>query len=127
MGMSAPKGPSQSQIKTEAQLEAERVKYENEKRRFIENVAQYELIASDQRRALETSFEFTPTGVAPPEGSGLFIPAKFTPSFNPTDWQGNKYAASNMDWFNAPNLGINLPASSNQSTTEGFNWNRRRR
>jgi hypothetical protein len=99
MGPSVPKGPSAQQIKTESQLEEERVKFENEKRLFIERVGSYESIARDRLSGERTSFESA--DFVPMDASGIYIPQKFDPSFDPS-----KFAGQDFSWFNAPNLGI---------------------
>ena len=100
MGPSIPRGPSEAQIKTEAQLEEERVRFENERRKFVERVGSYETIASQRLAGEQSSFEVADW--APMDATGLFIPSKFNPSFDPT-----KFPGQDLSWFNAPNLGIN--------------------
>ena len=102
MPTSMPKGPSKAQIKTEADIEAERVKFENERRLFIERVASYETIASGADGA-RSSFEYKDW--APMDSAGLFIPAKFDPTFDPTKYEGKRHA--DLSWFSAHNLGLN--------------------
>lgn len=101
MPTSIPK-PNKYAIKTKAALEAERVKFENERRLFIERVASYETLASGADGA-RSSFEYKEW--APMDSAGLFIPAKFSPTFDPTKWEKNRHA--NLSWFSAPNLGLN--------------------
>lgn len=100
MGPSVPRGPSEAQIKTESELEAERVRFEGERRRFIERVGAYETIARNNLNGERGSFDTTDW--TPMDSSGLYIPQKFDPSFNPGNYQGQ-----DLSWFSAPNLGIN--------------------
>jgi hypothetical protein len=104
MGPSVPRGPSEAQIKTEAELERERVKFENERRQFVERVGAYESLARTNLSGERSSFEVADW--APMDASGLFVPAKFDPSFDPT-----RYSNQDLSWFSAPNLGINAPGS----------------
>jgi hypothetical protein len=100
MGGSVPRGPSDAQIKTESELEAERVKFEGERRQFLERVGSYELVARNNLSGERGSFDTTDW--TPMDSMGLFIPQKFDPSFNP-----GKYQGQDLSWFSAPNLGIN--------------------
>ena len=124
MGASVPKGPSKAQIKGEAELEAERVKFENERRLFIERVAAYETIASAPS-GQRSSFEYSDW--APMDSTGLFIPAKFSPSFDPSKYEDKPWA--DLSWFSAPNLGINYTQPElqpfNSSGQAGNIFNRR--
>ena len=99
MGPSIPKGPSNAQIKTEAQLEAERVKFEGERRRFVERVGMYETVAQNNLSGERGSFDRADW--TPMDSTGIFIPQKFDPSFNP-----GKYQGQDLGWFAAPNLGL---------------------
>ena len=101
-GHQVPKGPSQAQIKTDAALEAERVKFEDQKRKFIERVASYEMIATDQRSSEGSSFEVADW--TKNYNAGLFIPPKFNPTFDPS-----KFGNQDLSSFAAPNLGLNDP------------------
>ena len=96
----APRGPSDAQIKTESELESERVKFEGERRRFLERVGSYELVARNNLSGERGSFDTTDW--VPMDSAGLFIPPKFDPSFNP-----GKYQGQDLSWFSASNLGVN--------------------
>lgn len=75
---SIPSGPSPEQQRIDAEFERERVKYESEKRRFLEQVASYETLSRGTMRQNASTFEnVAPTTFDP---AGLFIPARFTPS-----------------------------------------------
>lgn len=102
--MAGPNAPSREKIKTEAQLEEERVKFENEKRLFIERVASYELISSQRLAAEGGTFESAPS-MAPIPGS-IQIPERFQASFDPTKFEQLNFR-TDLSWFTAPNLGIN--------------------
>lgn len=103
--MAGPNIPSREKIKTETQLEEERVRFENEKRLFIERVASYESIASERLAAQKNTMEFVPTSqTAAPDS--LFIPQRFGASFDPTKYEQLPFK-TDLSWFTAPNLGIN--------------------
>lgn len=102
--MAGPNIPSRAQIKTETQLEEERVKFENEKRLFIERVASYELIASQRLGQEAGSFEYAPSTETIP--GSIQTPAQFQASFDPTKFEALNYR-TDLSWFTAPNLGIN--------------------
>lgn len=102
MGPSVPKAKSDAEIKTEAQLEEERVRFEGEKRQFIERAASYEALARDNLSGERTSFEAVDW--VPPSAVGIQIPQKFDPTFDPTNI---RYQGQDLSWFKAPNLGIN--------------------
>ena len=107
MGPSIPRGPGEGQIKTEAYLEQERVKFEDEKRRFIERVGSYETIARSNLSGERASFEVSDW--TPMDSAGLFIPAKFDPTFDPNtskQLQGQRLDRLDLSWFNADNLGF---------------------
>lgn len=101
--MSGPKIPSQAKIKRDAQLEEERVRFENEKRLFIERVGSYETIASERQGASRGTFEYAPT--VPVEAGSLQIPQRFDPTFDPSRYEN--FADADLSWFSAPNLGLN--------------------
>jgi hypothetical protein len=105
MGPSVPRGPSEAQIKTESELETERVRFEGERRQFIERVGAYETIARNNLSGERGSFDTTDW--TPMDSTGLYIPQKFDPSFNPNQM---KYVGQDLSWFSAPNLGIGLNA-----------------
>lgn len=126
MGMGSPSIKSDAQITEEARIEEERVKFQGEKQSFIESVAKYELLATDARKAHEATFEYQAPGSWQPgggNGSGLFIPAKFNPSFDdPGAPPSNNINTSqpgavwsNQTWFHAPNLGIFNPYAARQA------------
>jgi hypothetical protein len=102
--MAGPNIPSRAQTKTETQLEEERVKFENEKRLFIERVASYELIASQRLGQEAGSFEYAPATEIMP--GSVQAPAQFQSSFDPTKFEALNYR-TDLSWFTAPNLGIN--------------------
>lgn len=118
-GPSIPSGPSPEQQRIDAEFERERVKYEQEKRRFLEQVASYETLSRGTIQARESSFENAPPTAY--DASGLFIPARFDPSLNPTsnalgtEWftgSGTRlgYRTNDqMSWYWAPNLGLRNP------------------
>jgi hypothetical protein len=115
MGGSAPRGPSDAQIKTEAQLEEERVKFENERRQFLERVGSYELVARNNLTGERGSFDTADW--IPMDSSGLFIPQRFDPSFNP-----GRYPGQDLSWFSAPNLGINYTPPAPQTNQSNNAW-----
>lgn len=106
----APRGPSEAQIKTEAKLEEERVRFEGERRQFLERVGSYELVARNNLSGERGSFDTADW--IPMDSSGLFIPQKFDPSFNPGSYQDQ-----DLSWFSAPNLGVNYSAPQNQANS----------
>jgi len=102
--MAGPNIPSRAQIKTETQLEEERVKFENEKRQFIERVASYELLASNRLEGERGTFEYgTAREIMP---GSTQAPASFNASFDPSKFESLNYR-TDLSWFTAPNLGIN--------------------
>lgn len=108
MGKGAPSGPSDQEIKAEAELERERVKFEQEKQRFVERVASIELLKSEQRRATAASFQVQ--GLVTQQ-SNAQAQSPFDPTFDPLQFmsshpQGN-IEAEDYAWFKAPNLGLN--------------------
>ena len=127
MGGGGPDIKSDAEIAEDARMEEERIKFQGEKRTFLENVARYELLATDARKAHESTFEYQIPGSWNPGGagnggsmgSGLFVPAKFNPSFD--DSARNKVNTSiagqswsNQEWFNSPNLGLFNPFAENK-------------
>lgn len=115
-----PRGPSDAQIKTESELETERVRFENERRQFLEQVGSYEMLTRSNLSGERGSFDTADW--IPMDSAGLFIPQKFDPSFNP-----GKYQGQDLSWFSAPNLGLNYtaPAIPNPMTT-GMNSSKKR-
>jgi hypothetical protein len=119
MGAKVPKGPSKEQQAQDAELERQRVKYEEEKRRFIEGAAQNELISRQSMTTQEMGgFEFAPLQI--PEPGGLMTPQAFRPSIGYSSGDGtvsvtyggpdnDRWTSSVPDWFWAPNLGISRP------------------
>ena len=108
MGKGAPSGPSDQEIRAESELERERIKFEQEKQRFVERVAGIDLLKSEQRRATAASFQVQ--GVVQQQ-SNATAPSPFDPTFDPLDFmsahpQGN-ITADDYAWFKAPNLGLN--------------------
>ena len=107
---SVPRGPSDAQIMQESRLEEERVRFQNEKRQFIERVGAYESLASQNLTGERSSFEAA--DFVPRSTVGLQVPAKFTPSFNFEQELGkgtfNEIKTPSMywQWFDAPNLGF---------------------
>lgn len=107
---SVPRGPSAAQIRQEARLEEERVRFQNEKRQFIERVGAYETLASERLVGERGSFEFADW--APKSTVGIQIPAKFSPTFNFEQELGKgtfnsiESPSNYWEWFNAPNLGV---------------------
>lgn len=106
MGKGAPKGPSESQIQAQSDLEAQRVKYEDEKRRFLERVASYELLTREAVRSQTSSFEVQ--GVSPVPDASRQATAPFDPTFDPSQLSGTAQSEfyKNNNWFWAPNLGV---------------------
>jgi len=106
MGKGAPRGPSESQIQAQSDLEAQRVKYEDEKRRFVERVASYELLTREAVRAQTGSFEVQ--GVSPVPDATRQATARFDPTFDPSKLSGTAQSEfyKNNSWFWAPNLGV---------------------
>lgn len=100
MGPSVPRGPSAQQIKTESELEQQRVIFENQKRQFVERAASYESISRSRMAGEQGSFEYSDFNL-PLDATGLYIPQKFSPTFDPSAYQGQDFS-----WFNAPNLGV---------------------
>lgn len=127
MGPSTPKAKSDAQIKTEAQLEEERVRFEGEKRQFIERAGAYEALTRDRLSGERSSFE--QADFIPMNNAGIYIPQKFDPTFDPT-----KFAGQDLSWFQASNLGLNpiqplsIPSSTlgGSSTTDKY-WSRQSR
>jgi hypothetical protein len=121
MGAKIPKGPSKEEQEKDAELERQRVKYEEEKRRFIEGAAQNELISRQAMTSQEMGgFEFAPIQI--PEPTGLMTPQAFRPSLGysagddttkPSITFGgpdnDRWTSTVPDWFWAPNLGISRP------------------
>jgi len=109
MGKGAPSGPSDEEIRAEADLERERVKFEDEKRVFVERVAGIELLKTERRRALETSLQVQGL-VNPASYEGAAPGEMFSPSFNPSTFISNNplgnVTSDDYRWFNAPNLGV---------------------
>ena len=102
--MAGPNIPSSKRIKTEAQLEEERVKFENEKRLFIERVASYESISTQRLQSESNTFEnFTPSVTMP---GSVKTSEGFSASFDPTKFEQLNFR-TDLSWFTAPNLGIN--------------------
>lgn len=115
-----PSGPSPEQQRVDAEFERERVKYESEKRRFLEQVASYETLTRGAIQAQQNTFEYSPqTSIDP---SGLSIPSRFDPSLKPVvtegvsnfTWQSNGQTIGlrgqdQMNWYWAPNLGLRNP------------------
>jgi hypothetical protein len=100
-----PRGKSDAEIALEASLEKDRVKFENEKRRFLEHVGAYETIATNSVQGARHSFEYADQlPGANPNGSGLYIPSRFNPTFDPS-----KYVNQDLSGFAAPNLGLGDP------------------
>ena len=127
MGPSTPKAKSDAQIKTEAQLEEERVRFEGEKRQFIERAGAYEALTRDRLSGERGSFE--QADFIPMNNAGIYIPQKFDPTFDPT-----KFAGQDLSWFQAPNLGLapiptlNIPSmTSNNPADQGKYWSRQSR
>jgi hypothetical protein len=117
MGAKIPKGPSKEQQAQDAELERQRVKYEEEKRRFIEGAAQNELISRQSMTSQEMGgFEFAPLQI--PEPNSLMTPQSFRPSIGYSSGDGtltyggpdnDRWTSSVPDWFWSPNLGISRP------------------
>lgn len=113
-----PSGPSEAQIKRESDFERERVKFEGEKRQYLEKVAAYDLIAQGTRQAQMGTFE-NQTQTPLFDSSGLFIPMKFNPSLTyqtmgptGTSWttgSGQNLGNERLDWYWSPNLGLRNP------------------
>lgn len=108
--MSGPKIPSEAKIKRDAQLEADRVKFENEKRLFIQRVASYENIAVDRLGGGRGSMEYVDS--LPASTAGIQIPEHFTPTFQPGKYEelirtNTVDPKIDLSWFTAPNLGLN--------------------
>lgn len=107
---SGPRGPSDAQIRQEARLEEERVRFENEKRQFIERVGAYETLATNRLQGERSSFEAADW--VPPSTVGIQIPERFSPSFDfAKEMQSGRFDAVGQTseywrWFDAPNLGI---------------------
>lgn len=122
---SGPRGPSDAQIRQEARLEEERVRFENEKRQFIERVGAYETLASNRLQGERSSFEAADW--VPPSTIGIQIPEKFSPSFDfAKEMQSGRFdAVGNTSeywrWFDAPNLGIRAPSFENHGFVKGGN------
>ena len=118
MGKGAPKGPSEVQIQAQSDLESQRVRYEDEKRRFIENVASYELLASEAMRARGSSFQVQDMPVIADNRSA---PMAFDPTFDPTSLTGAAQSEFNKNnsWYWAPNLGIDKPENFGSAPRRG--------
>lgn len=128
---SGPRGPSDAQIRQEARLEEERVRFENEKRQFIERVGAYETLATNRLQGERSSFEAADW--VPPSTVGIQIPERFSPSFDfAKEMQSGRFnAVGNTSeywrWFDAPNLGIRAPSFENNGFVKGgirFNGSR---
>lgn len=112
--MGAPKGPNRARIKQDADLEAERIKFENERRLFIEHAASNELVttAAQERLASGSSFEYSdPNAVDPNDfgAAGLMIPSKFDPSIDFSKY--NLHKSPDLSWATAENLGFDPNAA----------------
>lgn len=123
MGASVPSGPSPQQAAHDAWLERERVRYENQKRQFIERVGAYETIAGDYAMRASGTFEYDPSiGQLPTEG--LSRQERFSPTFRPRDVNMNlitdptqAYAAT-PGWFWSPSLGISKGTTKSPSEAQ---------
>lgn len=105
--MGAPKGPSNSQIKSDAMVEEARVKFEADRRAFLERVAGYDIAAEGQSRLDGGSLEYIDPSFKDPNDfgiAGLSIPGKFDPSLDFTRFDTRR--GPDLSWATTPNLGF---------------------
>ena len=105
--MGTPKGPSNSQIKSDAMVEEERVRFEADRRNFLERVASYDIASEGQRRMDGGSLEYIDPSFKDPNDfgiAGLSIPGKFDPSLDFSKFDTRR--GPDLSWAQTPSLGF---------------------
>lgn len=104
--MGTPNGPSNAKIKSDAMVEEARVRFEADRRHFLERVASYDIASEGQRRMDGGSLEYIDPSFKDPNDfgiAGLSIPGKFDPSLDFSKFSTQH--KPDLSWATAPNLG----------------------
>ena len=121
--MGVPKGPSNSQIKSDAMVEEARVRFEADRRTFLERVASYDIASEGQRRMDGGSLEYIDPSFKDPNDfgiAGLSIPGKFSPSLDFSKFSAQR--KPDFSWATAPNLGYTPDWAQSLSRPPAFNF-----
>lgn len=112
---SVPTGPSKAEIKAAEEEQERRLRFEDEKRRYLTEVGAYEIMTQTAVDRRNQSLEYR-EGEAMPPIESLYVPRKFEPTidFDPALMQ-------EYDWMKAENLGFEGYNSAQNEAAREFN------